>query len=67
MTVFRWVPDPEVDVCPPCPHCGAETEALMVEPDRSPTYLREVFMCVRVGCRRVWPRLGARALKGVNA
>lgn len=65
--VFDWVDDPDADPQEvPCPHCGAPSKALKIEPDRSASYLREIYLCTADGCKRAWPRYGARALAGVN-
>lgn len=62
--VFRWVPDPEYDDEPAaCPNCGAPTEAMRCEPDRSESYLTHIALCTGSGCRMAWPYLGARSLR----
>jgi hypothetical protein len=59
---FTWVSDPEFDGDPaPCNECGAPTEALRCEPDRSEAYLTHIRLCTKEGCRRAWPYMGARA------
>ena len=63
---FNWIDDPDVPFCPPCPHCGGETKALKIDPDRSTVYLRHIFMCQVAGCKRCWPHGGARRLEGIS-
>jgi hydrogenase maturation factor HypF (carbamoyltransferase family) len=46
MTTYKWVPTgnkPLLD----CVNCGGEYEELVVEPDRSKTYLRRILLCKR--------------------
>lgn len=63
-TAFRWVADPEFDGDPPaCPKCGAATEAMRCEPDRSENYMTHIALCTGKGCRMAWPYTGARALR----
>lgn len=59
---FDWVEDESVTERPVCPECGGETKALVCTPLRSSKYLTHVFLCTQEGCKRVWPRNGARLL-----
>lgn len=54
-TSFTWVPTGN-EVVIPCTNCGGEYEELRVEPDRSPAYLRQIFLCKR--CKGIfgWPK-----------
>lgn len=45
MPDYRWVPT-GANVFIPCVNCGGEYEELRVEPeDRSPAYMRQLFLC----------------------
>ncbi|MDE2098602.1 MAG: hypothetical protein KGL39_15215 [Patescibacteria group bacterium] len=44
MTTYTWVPTGH-KVLIPCVNCGGEYEHLRVEPDRSPAYMRELYLC----------------------
>lgn len=56
MTTYRWVPvgDKVLIRC----HCGGEYEHLRVVPDRSPTYLREIYLCKECKGLFGFPRRG---------
>lgn len=62
---FEWEPDPDAERTPLCPglgnnECGAPTEALRVVPERSNSYLNNIFLCTRKGCKAAWPYNGAQ-------
>jgi hypothetical protein len=63
MVEYNWVDDPDGRKDIICPECDGPTVPLKIDPDRSLSYLTHIYMCQTAGCKRAWPRNGARKLE----